>query len=282
MDNRLCGGAGVMPKKPNIAVVYFPGNNCEAEALDAVLAAGMDGKIVRWNQRKGIDKYDGYIIPGGWGYEDRIRAGVIMAKDPVFELIEKGAENGKPVLGICNGAQALVERGMIPGLKNGVEMALAPNKNPFVSGYYCTWVFIKAEQDKGRSVFTKFIDKDAVIPVPIAHGEGRYTTKDKGLLDKLIKNRQVMFRYSTKDGKIEDNFPTNPNGAMHNIAAICNKKGNVLAMMPHPERSAFIRQLPDITDLKNKAAGKNSEMEKPAPSMAIFGSMKKYIEEEIL
>ena len=90
------------PKKPTIAVIYFPGNNCEEESLKAVLASGMDGKIVRWNQRKGIEKYDGYIIPGGWGYEDRIRAGVIMAKDPVFDIIKKEAENGKPVLGICN------------------------------------------------------------------------------------------------------------------------------------------------------------------------------------
>ena len=269
-------------KKPNIAVVYFPGNNCEEESLKAVLAAGMDGKIVRWNQRKEAAKYDGFVIPGGWGYEDRIRAGVIMAKDPVFDIIKKEAENGKPVLGICNGAQALVERCMIPGLKNEVEMALAPNKNPFVSGYYCTWVFIRAEQEKGRSVFTKFIDKNMVIPIPIAHGEGRYTTKDNELIQKLIKNNQIIFKYSTKDGKTEDKFPINPNGAMLNIAAVCSKKGNVMAIMPHPERASFIRQLPDTTHLKNKAAGNILEFEKPAPARLIFDSMKRYVEEEII
>ncbi len=271
-----------MPKKPNIAVVYFPGNNCEEESLRAVLAAGIDGKIVRWNERKNIDKYDGYIIPGGWGYEDRIRAGVIMAKDPIFDIIKKEAENSKPVLGICNGAQALVECGMIPGLKNKVEMALAPNKNPFVSGYYCTWVYIKNTQEKSRCIFTKFTEKDEIIPIPIAHGEGRYVTRDKTLIKKLIKNKQIIFIYSTKNGKIEESFPTNPNGAMYNIAAICNKKGNVMAIMPHPERASFIRQLPDITDLKNKFIGDIKEMESPAPSMNIFISMKKYIEEEIL
>ena len=85
-----------MPKKPSIAVIYFPGNNCEEESLKAVLAAGMDGKIVRWNQRKEIAKYDGFVIPGGWGYEDRIRAGVIMAKDPVFDAIKKEAEAEAP------------------------------------------------------------------------------------------------------------------------------------------------------------------------------------------
>ncbi|MBI1934850.1 phosphoribosylformylglycinamidine synthase I [Candidatus Woesearchaeota archaeon] len=269
-------------KKPSIAVIYFPGNNCEEESLKAVLASGMDGQIVRWNQRKGVEKYDGYVIPGGWGYEDRIRAGVIMAKDPIFDIIKKEAEKGKLVLGICNGAQALVECGMIPGLKNKVEMALAPNKNPLISGYYCTWVNIRSEQEKNRCVFTKFTEKDEVIPVPIAHGEGRYTTKDSELISKLVKNNQIVFRYSTKEGKVEDSFPTNPNGAMHNIAAICNKKGNVMAMMPHPERASFVRQLPDTTELKNKSAGRINEFESAAPAKAIFDSMKKYVEEEIL
>ena len=266
-------------KKPNIAVVYFPGNNCEEESLKAVLASGMDGKIVRWNERKGIEKYNGYIIPGGWAYEDRIRAGVIAAKDPIFKIIKKEAENGKPVLGICNGAQALVECGMIPGLKDKVEMALAPNKNPFISGYYCTWVFIKSEQEKGKCTFTKSTEKNEVIPIPIAHGEGRFVTRDKELLQKLIKNNQIIFRYSTKDGKIEDKFPTNPNGAVYNIAAICNRKGNVMAIMPHPERASFIRQLPDITALKNSASGSISAMESAAPAGKMFSSMKKYIEE---
>ncbi|MEK6984740.1 MAG: phosphoribosylformylglycinamidine synthase I [Nanoarchaeota archaeon] len=270
-----------MPEKPNIAVIYFPGNNCEEETLKAVLAAGIDGKIVRWNEKKNVDKYDGFIIPGGWGYEDRIRAGVIMAKDPVFDIIKKEAENGKPVLGICNGAQALVECGIIPGIKNKVEMALAPNKNPFISGYYCTWVNVKSIEEKNRCAFTKFTDKDEVIQIPIAHGEGRFTTKDVELIDKLIKNKQIIFRYSTKEGITEENFPTNPNGAIFNIAAICNKKGNVMAIMPHPERASFIRQLPDSADLKNKFTGNIKAMEDPAPGFHIFKSMKKYIEEKI-
>ena len=271
-----------MPRKPTIAVIYFPGNNCEEESLRAILASGMDGKIVRWNERKDIEKYDGFLIPGGWGYEDRIRAGAIMAKDPVFDIIKNEAENGKPVLGICNGAQALVECSMIPGLKNKVEMALAPNKNPFVSGYYCTWIYVKSVQDKNRCAFTKFTEKDEITPMPIAHGEGKFIAKDKELIDKLIKNKQIIFQYSTKDGKIEESFPTNPNGAMYNIAAICNKKGNVMATMPHPERASFIRQLPDFVDLKNKSVGNINLMESPAPARHIFDSMKAYIEEEVL
>lgn len=265
-------------KKPNIAVIYFPGNNCEEETLRAILATGMDGKIVRWNQRKEIDRYDGFIIPGGWGYEDRIRAGVIMAKDPVFNIIKNEAEKGKPVLGICNGAQALVECAMIPGLKNKVEMALAPNKNPFISGYYCTWVYTKSGQEKNRCAFTKFIEKDEIVPVPIAHGEGRFATGDKELVDKLIKNKQIIFQYSTKDGKIEESFPTNPNGSVYNIAAICNKRGNVMAIMPHPERASFIRQLPDTIELKNKFMGNITALEDTAPAMNVFVSMKKYVD----
>ena len=269
-----------MAKKPYVAVIYFPGNNCEEESVKAVIAAGMDGKLVRWNQRKGIEQYDGYIIPGGWAYEDRIRAGVIAAKDPIFKSIKEQSENGVPVLGICNGAQALVECGMIPGLKNKIEMALAPNKNPFVSGYYCTQLFIKKENN--ISIFTKSLKENEVIPIPIAHGEGRFTTKDPDVMAKLIKNKQIVFKYSTKEGKVEDKYPTNPNGSMQNIAAISNKEGNVLAIMPHPERASFIRQLQDITELKNSAHGNYRLMESIAPSMQIFLSMKKYIEEKIL
>src|SRR3989344_2146443 len=268
-------------KNPNIAVIYFPGNNCEEESLRAVLASGMDGRIVRWNERKGIEKYDGFVIPGGWAYEDRIRAGVIAAKDPVFKVIKAEAENGKPVLGICNGAQALVECGMIPGLKDKVEMALAPNINPFISGYYCTWVCVKSNEDRDRCAFTKFTEKDEVIPIPIAHGEGRFVTKDAELIQKLAKNRQIIFQYSAKDGKIEESFPTNPNGAIYNIAAICSKKGNVMAIMPHPERASFIRQLPDI-ELRNNSQKLVSAMESFAPAMKVFLSMKRYIEEGAL
>jgi len=269
-------------RKPNIAVIYFPGNNCEEETLRAVLATGMNGRIVRWNERKSVHNYDGFIIPGGWAYEDRIRAGVIAAKDIIFDIIRQEANSNKPVLGICNGAQALVECGMIPGLKNKVEMALAPNQNSFISGYYCTWIYIKNFQQKDRCAFTTLIEQDELIPIPIAHGEGRFTTKDKGLIGKLIKNKQIIFRYSTKDGRIEDTFPTNPNGSMYDIAAICNQRGNVLAIMPHPERASFVRQLPDTVELKNKFAGDYKAMEDPAPALHIFKSMKNYIEKEIL
>ncbi|MAE42241.1 phosphoribosylformylglycinamidine synthase I [Candidatus Woesearchaeota archaeon] len=251
--------------KPNIAVIYFPGNNCEVETLEAVKAAGMDGKILRWNTKEYLSDFDGYVIPGGWAYEDRIRAGVIAAKDPVMNIIKEESRKGKPVLGICNGAQVLVETGMVPGLKDKVEFALAPNKNPFVSGYYNVWVNIKSIQNKKRAAFTD-LDKNEVLKLPIAHGEGRFVTKDKALVKQLIKNKQIIFQYCNEEGKIEDKFPTNPNGSMLNIAAICSKEGNIMAMMPHPERAIWKRQIPG-----------SKKTDQKTNNIRIFESMKRYI-----
>ncbi len=256
--------------KPNIAVLYFPGNNCEVETLRAVKAAGMQGKILRWNTKENLRQFNGYIIPGGWAYEDRIRAGVIAAKDPVMNIIKEEAKKGKLVLGICNGAQVLVEAGMIPGLKDKVEFALAPNKNPLVSGYYNAWIHIKNVQEKERTAYTDLIEKDEVFSMPVAHGEGRFITKDKDLIKELKKNKQIIFHYCTKDGEIVDEFPINPNGAMLNIAGICNKKGNVMSLMPHPERAIWKRQLP----YEKKTDEKTN-------SIKVFESMKEYIEKKI-
>jgi len=255
----------------SIAVILFPGQNCENETKYAVDSVGMKGDIIRWNSQKDLGKYDGYIIPGGWSYEDRIRAGVISAKDPVMNIIKNEALKGKPVLGICNGAQVLIEAGMIPGLKDEVEMALAPNINPFVKGFYCAWVNLKVSANK-NCAFTKLFSEGGIVPMPIAHAEGRFTTADKTLLDKLIKNNQVAFRYCDKDGNTDNKFPINPNGSLYNIAALCNKEGNVMAIMPHPERASFNRQ--SIANDKTKY-----DMEMPLSARKIFESMKMFIDE---
>src|SRR3989338_3416921 len=231
--------------KPNIAVILFPGNNCENETARAIRAVGMDADIVRWNQRDKLGNYGGYVLVGGWAHEDRIRAGAIAAKDPIIRKIKAESRKGKPVLGICNGAQVLIETGLVPGLKNEVEMALAPNINPFVSGYYCTWIKIK-NIEENASIFTKALKPNEVIRIPIAHGEGRFTTIEQGLLKELINKNQIVFRYCNKTGEVVDKFPVNPNGSMHCIAGLCNKKGNVMAMMPHPERATWLRQHPNF------------------------------------
>lgn len=254
-------------KKPKIAVLYFPGNNCEEETKDRCIDAGMDAKIIRWNSDEDLSKHDGFIIPGGFSYEDRIRSGVIAAKEKIMDSVREEAKKGKPLLGICNGAQILVETGLIPGLKNKVEMALAPNINPFVSGYYCDWFYIRNTDEK-KCAYNILYNKNEIIQAPIAHGEGRFATKDPNLIKQLEKNKQIVFQYCDKNGKIIDNYPVNPNGAVFNIAAISNKEGNIMAIMPHPERASYNWQLPD--SIKN---------DKKTNAIKIFESMKKYIEE---
>jgi len=249
-----------------IAVILFPGTNCENETALAVKSVGMKADIIRWNDIKNLDSYDGYVLPGGWSYEDRIRAGVIASKDKVMGVIKKEAEKGKIVLGICNGCQILVETGIIPGLKDKVQIALAPNINPLVSGFYCTWVKIK-NASKRATAFNITMDKDEIMLIPIAHAEGRFTTKDNVLIQQLIASDQLSFRYCDDLGNIADKFPINPNGSLINIAGICNKKGNVLAMMPHPERATWLRQVPE----------RYSAGEEAGPGRKIFESIKEYL-----
>ena len=246
-----------------VAVILFPGCNCEEETKRACEKAGLGADIVRWNDISALKKYDGYILPGGWSYEDRIRAGAVASHDAVMDVVKEAAGKGKPVLGICNGCQVLVESGLIPG-DGEVSMGMAPNVNPIVSGYYCSWVNVKKSSNK-KTAFSSGVEM--VMPIPIAHGEGRFVTKDAKLIAELEANNQILFKYCDGDGNLSEEFPTNPNGAVNNIAGICNKEGNVLAMMPHPERCSWMRQVP----------GQHSSGEDDGPGLAIFKSMKEFL-----
>ncbi|MBU0615118.1 MAG: phosphoribosylformylglycinamidine synthase I [Nanoarchaeota archaeon] len=250
-----------------IAVVMFPGNNCENESKRALEAVGLSAEIIRWNTDKDISQYDGYLIPGGWAYEDRIRAGAIAAQDPLMLKIKEEAKKGKPVIGICNGAQVLVESGIIPGLKDKVQMALAPNIRDYPNGFYCTWVHIKSNSRLCK--FNTQLNYGEVIPIPIAHGEGRFTTKDKALLEELKKNDQIAFVYSDASGDVRNSYDVNPNSSELNIAAICNKEGNVMAIMPHPERGTWNRQVPEFK-------GEFTDCESLAPAAKILKAMTRW------
>jgi len=220
---------------PRIAVLSFPGNNCEVESIRSIRRTGMVAEFFRWNDDpKRLESMDGFVIPGGFSYEDRGRAGMIAARDPVLGVLREQAEEGKPIIGICNGAQVLVESGLIPN-GNGLTMCLARNAvSNVATGFLSEWVWITPTCKPGRCAVS---DWKGPMHLPIAHGEGRYTTKDPDLLEGLRRNDQIAFCYCDAEGRVSDDATITPNGAVAAIAGLCNPAGNVVALMPHPERS---------------------------------------------
>jgi phosphoribosylformylglycinamidine synthase len=168
-----------------------------------------------WHTEESIDEYDALILPGGFSYGDRLRAGVIAAQSPIVEAIKKKSQEGLPILGICNGFQILVEAGLLPG-------ALVKNVKLKFS---CKW--LKMEVLNVNTPFTNMFRLNDEIAIPIAHGEGRFVISDDKIPE-LKQNNQIVFKYKDQ----------NPNGSTEMIAAICNKEGNVMGLMPHPERAS--------------------------------------------
>jgi phosphoribosylformylglycinamidine synthase subunit PurQ / glutaminase len=227
--------------KPVIAIIEFPGSNCETESIYAVTQAGMEAQEFLWNRDPSeLASFDGYFIIGGFSYEDRSRSGVISAKNILMAELIKQVKAGKPIIGVCNGAQILVESGLVPGLSGEqIGGALAVNvrkKDGHVvgTGFYNTWCNHKVVSRS--NVFMSEFEEAEIFDMPIAHGEGRFVFPPE-VLQAMEANGQILFKYCDDKGVIEDNFPTNPNGTINNIAAIGNPSGNVIAMMPHPERS---------------------------------------------
>ena len=229
-----------------VAVVQFPGVNCETETMRAVARAGLDAELFRWTgAARELAGFDAFILPGGFSWQDRVRAGALAAKDPLVEALAERADAGAPVLGICNGAQVLVEAGLVPGGGHGagghVEVALAPNRMPDRAGYYTRWVWCRVEDS--ACLFTRGLPPGTLLPLPVAHGEGRFTAFKKTRLAQLADAGQVPLRYAAPSGAIASEFPANPNGADAAVAGLCNARGNVLALMPHPERAAELGQV---------------------------------------
>lgn len=226
-----------------IAVIAFPGTNCMFETAAAIDAAGGNALVLRWNESLHACRgFDGYVLAGGFAYEDRVRAGVIASKHVIVDVVQEAAEAGKPVLGVCNGAQVLVEAGLVPAVHPGkVEVALARNRVSGWAGYYCGWVSLQGGATRG---FLRELAEEGPIPMPVGHGEGRFTG-DEALFARLAANGQIPLRYVDTAGGKAVGFPCDPNGSLQHAAALGNERGNVVAMMPHPERAAWLYQVPE-------------------------------------
>ena len=205
----------------NFGIIVFPGSNCDHDCYHIV--KHVLGKPVRfiWHKEKDLSGLDVLILPGGFSYGDYLRAGAIAHFSPVMKSVEEFAAKGGLVLGICNGFQILLEAGLLPG-------TMQRNRS---LKFICRDVYLRV--DNINTPFTLDYFENQIIKMPIAHAEGNYYA-DELTLTKLQKNNQIVFRYSGPDGRIGDEV--NPNGAAGNIAGICNERGNVLGMMPHPER----------------------------------------------
>lgn len=220
------------------AAVVFPGSNCDEDAVKAIVQVTGDEAHLVWHHDSDLSQYDAIVLPGGFSYGDYLRSGAIARFSPIMNAVKRAADAGKLVLGICNGFQVLTEAGLLPG-------ALARNEN---LQFRCEVVELEVVNTK--SPFTAAYKPGETLRVPIAHGEGRYVA-DEEVLRQLEKNGQIAFTYKN-----------NPNGSVRDIAGIVNERGNVLGMMPHPER----------------AVAKWMESEDGA---RLFESMHRYVEEGV-
>ena len=212
-----------MKSRTKFGVIVFPGSNCDQDCLYVVKDVLKQPVEYVWHKNTRLNNLDCVIIPGGFSYGDYLRTGAIARFSPIMNSVIEFAAKGGTVIGICNGFQILLESGLLPGAM------LRNTKLHFI----CKYVYVKTENN--NTPFTNLCGKGQVLEIPIAHNEGNYHI-DKDGLKTLEGKNQIVFRYSGPDGKIREEY--NPNGALENIAGIVNKRGNVLGMMPHPERSS--------------------------------------------
>jgi phosphoribosylformylglycinamidine synthase subunit PurQ / glutaminase len=204
-------------------VIIFPGSNCDHDAFWTIQHVAQQPVTFLWHESKDLENCDAVIVPGGFAYGDYLRTGAIAKFSPVMESVRKFAAGGGIVLGICNGFQILCESGLLPGaLMRNVGLK-----------YVCKAVTVRVENTE--TPFTNACAKGEVLTIPIGHMEGNYYC-DPETLEALRKENRIVFRYCSPAGEID--AMANPNGSLDNIAGICSAGGNVVGMMPHPERSA--------------------------------------------
>jgi phosphoribosylformylglycinamidine synthase len=209
--------------KPRFGVVVFPGSNCDHDCYYVLKNILNQNVKYLWHKETSIQDVDVVILPGGFSYGDYLRCGAIARFSPIMKAVIEFDKKGGYILGICNGFQILCEAGLLPG-------ALLKNDS---LKFICDYVYLKVEQH--TTSFTSLYKPDQVLKIPIAHGDGNYFA-DEITIKSLEDNRQVVFRYCNDNGSVTPE--ANPNGSTNNIAGIINDRGNVLGMMPHPERAS--------------------------------------------
>ncbi len=209
--------------KIKFGVVVFPGSNCDHDAYHAAKHVMEQDAEFIWHKETDLHGADVIVLPGGFSYGDYLRTGAIARFSPVMQEVVRFANNGGTVIGICNGFQVLLEAGLLPGV-------MLRNRS---LRFVCKFVHLKVENASTR--FTSECQKGGVLKIPVAHGDGNYFASDD-VVKSLEDNNQVVFRYCEADGNITDE--ANPNGSLHNIAGIVSAEGNVMGMMPHPERAS--------------------------------------------
>jgi len=222
--------------RAKIAVPLFPGTNSEEETLRLLRDCGGDAELVHWSRAETLGRFDAYVLPGGFAYEDRIRAGAIAAHDRIMDYVIEGAQSGKLVLGLCNGAQIVLEAGLVPGTGPVRRPTAAFTRNAPQPHFVCRHVYLRLAVDPSRSAITASLSKDAMIPAWAAHGEGRLAATQEHLRE-IVDGDHLAFVYARDDG--ETGASSTPNGSALGCAGLVNRAGNVLAVMPHPERDAW-------------------------------------------
>ncbi len=212
-----------MPRKIKFGIVVFPGSNCDHDVYDVVTRTMGQEAVYLWHKQNDINSCDAVVLPGGFSYGDYLRTGAIARFSPIMEEVVNYAENGGRLLGICNGFQILLEIGLLPG-------AMLKNQSLH---FICKFVHVRVENVD--TYFTSACQTGDVLKIPIAHNEGNYYIDSEGL-KALETNNQVVLRYASAEGDVTPE--TNPNGSLNNIAGIVNRRGNVMGLMPHPERAS--------------------------------------------
>ena len=251
---------------PRVAVVVFPGTNSEDETQRALASAGIAAEIVHWSRAAALRSYDAYVLPGGFSYEDRVRAGAVAAHDEAMDAVIAGANAGKFVIGICNGAQTLLEAGLVPGTgpARRPTAAFAPNAS---GKFQSVRVHVRLVVPPDRVPALAGLAAGAIVPAWASHGEGRLAAS-AAELETIERDGHVAFVYCTARG----HRVAAPNGSALDAAGLVNRAGNVVAIMPHPERDAWTFMHRDGDPEKAAARGNTQAMLAPSGGMIFFAA----------